>query len=251
MYSNKVILAVLTTFLAINSNSSAASDWSFEIEPYVLASSIEGDAGIGRVNGIPVDVGFDDILENLDVGAMLHFEAHHNNGWGLALDYGFMNLGADTTGPIGGIIDVEVHQGVFEALVVKRSQTPGRTLDYTFGIRWWDNDIDLLVDNALLPGSTSASIEEDWIDFVIGFRLKQRVNDSWYFIAQADVGGLGADFTSSVATGFQYKMSDDWFLDLRYKATRVDYQDGTTGQSNFFVYDTVTHGPIVGFNYRF
>ena len=37
----------------------AGSEWRFSIEPYILATSIEGDASIGRASNRPVDVGFD------------------------------------------------------------------------------------------------------------------------------------------------------------------------------------------------
>ena len=113
---------------------SYAAGWTYEIEPYGLFSSIEGDASVGRITGAPVDVGFDDILKNLDLGAMLHFEAHNENGWGLALDYGFMSLGADITGPRGGVADVGVRQGVFEALLVRRKELAGGQLDTVFWI---------------------------------------------------------------------------------------------------------------------
>ena len=62
--------------------------WSFEFEPYLMASSIEGDAGIGRVQEADVNVGFGDILETLEIGAMATFRGQHENGWGFSLDCG-------------------------------------------------------------------------------------------------------------------------------------------------------------------
>ena len=59
---------------------SHAGEWSYEIEPYGLFANIEGDAGVGRATGAEVDVDFDTILENLELAAMLHFEAPHKNG---------------------------------------------------------------------------------------------------------------------------------------------------------------------------
>jgi hypothetical protein len=55
---------------------------------------LKGDASVGRATGAAVDVDFDQFLENLELAAMLHFEAHHKNGWGLFFAYGFMDLGA-------------------------------------------------------------------------------------------------------------------------------------------------------------
>lgn len=232
---------------------SMADGWTYQIEPYVLASSIDGDASIGRVTGVEVDVDMSDILEVLDLAAMAHFEAHHASGWGVALDYGFMDLGADISGPRGGVIDAGVRQGVLEALVVKRVAAGEGHIDYLAGVRWWDNDLDAIVDPVLLPGMARASVEEDWVDLVIGARWMNPINERWMFNLRGDLGGGGleANFTSTIAAGFHYQMTDSMDLDLQYKATWVDYENGTRGQPGYFGYDTVTHGPIIGVIFNF
>lgn len=250
--SNSYLL--FSSILLLFPTMSFAGDWSFEIEPYALISTIDGDASLGRINGAQVDVKFDDILENLDMAAMLHFEAHHKNGWGVALDYGFMDLGADITGPLGGVTDVGVRQGVLEALLVRRKKIENGHLDYLFGIRWWDNDLDLDVDSAILPGTRSTRIDEDWVDVVVGMRMQKNINSKWAWQMRGDLGGFGleSDFTAVAAAGARYKMTKNWELDLQYKATWVDYEnDKAKGQPGYFAYDTVTHGPLIGFNYKF
>jgi hypothetical protein len=230
-------------------------DWSYEIEPYVLFSSIEGDASIGRAVGADVDVNFDTILDNLDAGGMLHFEAHHNSGWGYVLDYGFMDLGSDVSGPRGGVVDASVRQGVFKALAVRRYQLSDSRLDYTVGVaRWWDNDIDVTVDLAVLPGTLDLEVEEDWVDLVLGVRWLNNLNQDWKFLLQGDLGGFGQEsgFTTSMQVGALYQLNDEWVLDLKYKATWVDYEnEESKGQPGYFAYDTVTHGPLVGIIYKF
>lgn len=230
-----------------------AQDWSYSFEPYVLASSIEGHASIGRATGVDVDVDMSDILEVLDIGFMGHFEAHHSNGWGVALDYGFMNLSADISGPRGGVVDAEIHQSVLEALLIRRNQSASGHLEYLIGIRWWDNDIDVDIDPAVLPGTASFDVEEDWVDLVLGVRWSNPVNDKWTFKLRGDVGGFGleSDFTSAVSAGFHYEMGETIDLDLQYKATWVDFETGSRGEPGFFEYDTVTHGPIIGVIFNF
>ncbi len=252
--THKRLLAVLTMgSLLLFSASSNADDWSFEFEPYILATTIEGDAGIGRVTGAEVNVDLSDILEVLDMAFMGHFEAHHSNGWGMALDYGFMDLSADISGPRGGILNAKVRQGVLEALLVRRVSSGNGHIDYLAGIRWWDNDIDVTVDPGVLPGTVSSSVDEDWVDLVIGARWTNPLNDKWRFNLRGDIGGLGleSDFTSALAVGFHYQMTQSMDLDLQYKATWVDFESGTPGQPGFFKYDTLTHGPLVGVIFNF
>ena len=254
MRFNNVFLLISIGTCFLLPTQSNAGNWTYEIEPYLLFTSIEGDASIGRATGAAVDVGFDDILENLELGGMLHFEAHHDSGWGISLDYGFMDLGADISGSLGGVVDVSVRQGVFEALAVRRHKLSDGHLDYLFGIRWWDNDLDVTINPTILPGTVETSIVEDWIDLVIGVRWLSTIDENWKWLLRGDIGGFGleSDFTSSLAAGALYQMSDNWVLDLQYKATWVDYEnDKTPGQPGYFAYDTVTHGPLVGFIYKY
>ncbi len=237
----------IAAFLYFSATSHAQS-WSFQFEPYLLATSIEGDTGVGRAVGVPVDIDLSAILEVLDIAFMGHFEAHHDGGWGVALDYGFMDLSEDITGSRGGVLDARVRQGVFEALLVRRITSGDGYIDYLAGVRWWDNDVDATINPAALPGTATFVIEEDWVDVIIGVRWTNPLNDKWTVNLRGDVGGLGleSDFTSSVIAGFHYRLSESMKLDLQYKATWVDFETGTQGQPGFFKYDTVTHGPLVG-----
>ena len=235
------------------STGAKAEDWSYQFEPYMLLSSIEGDSSIGRVSGAAVDVNFGDILEVLDVGAMAHFEAQHSSGWGLSLDYGFMDLRQDTAGPRDGVADARVRQGVLEALLTRRHEKGAGYVDYFAGIRWWDNDIETSIDPAVFPGSIRVDVKEDWIDLVFGARMMRPVSDNWKFYLHGDIGGFGveSDFTSQLALGFRYIISDLMDLNLHYRAVWVDYESGTRGQPGSYAYDTVTHGPLIGLTFKF
>lgn len=230
-----------------------ASEWTQEIEVYILASSIEGDAGIGRAEVGDVDVDFSDILEVLKIAGMVHYEIYQESGWGLILDYGFMDLRDDISGPRDGVADFKVRQAVFQADVMYRVPLADGTLDYLGGIRWWDNDLEAQLDPSLLPGSLSADSKEDWVDIFVGARWSQSINNEWSYVLRGDVGGFGleADFTASISGGFKYMLTETLVLDMQYKATWVDYEDGAEGEPGYFSYNTVTHGPIVGLIYKF
>lgn len=246
------ILAVL--LVSSLSFSVLADDWTFELEPYLMATKIVGDASIGRASGAEVDVDFETIFDNLDMAGMLHFEAHHKSGWGLAVDYAFMDLSAKQVNNRDGFLKVGLRQGVLETLGLYRVSYGKSTVDYFAGVRWWNNDLELVLDPAITNGSTDIKIQEDWFDVVAGVRWKKPVNKNWHFVARADVGGFGlsADFTSTVEAGVTYRISKLMSLDMKYKASWVDYEnDGAVGEVGHFVYDTITHGPILGLNFSF
>jgi hypothetical protein len=251
--TNKIILSALAAgALALAANpANAGKKWSYEIEPYLIGVNIDGDAGIGRVTGADVNVDTSDILDALDLAGMVHFEAHRENGWGFALDYAFMDLSDDLTGPRGGVLDAEVFEGVFEAFAVKRAGSGDRQLDYIGGLRWWDIDVDAEFDPVILPGTASRSVEEDWVDAFIGVRWRNPISEKWLLSLRGDVGAGSADFTWQLITGFRYRIGKSKALDLGYRALGVDYETGTPGEPGYFMYDTITHGPIIGFLFRF
>lgn len=250
--TSKILLSALAAgTLALAANPANADAWSFQIEPYLLGVTIDGDAGIGRVTGVDVDVDTSDVLDNLDLGGMVHFEARHESGWGVAVDYAFMDLSDDITGPRGGVLGAELRQGVFEALLMKGAGSGDEQLDYFAGLRWWDNDVDATIDPVILPGTVAASVEEDWVDLVIGARWRNPISENWLFSLRGDVGAGAADFTWKVVGGFRYTIGDSTALDLGYTALGVDYEDGTPGEPGYFMYDTITHGPVIGFMFAF
>jgi hypothetical protein len=217
-----------------------------------MGSSIEGDAGIGRVQDAAVSVDFGDILETLEIGAMAAFRGQREDGWGFSLDYGFMDLRSDISGPRGGVADARVRQGVLEALVTRQAESSDG-LEFFAGIRWWDNDIDVIIDPALLPRTPSLSVKEDWVDVVVGAQWNMELSEQWDFFLRGDIGGLGmeSDWTGSAVIGFRYTISDLLDLNLKYKGLWVDFEDGDPGLPGYFSYDTVTHGPIAGLVFKF
>ena len=89
------VLAGIFLLLVFPLAAEDGGDWEFEIEPYGMMANIEGDGAMGKIGDFPINVDFGQILETLDATLMLHFETHHSSGWGLWLDYGFMDLVQD------------------------------------------------------------------------------------------------------------------------------------------------------------
>jgi hypothetical protein len=109
---------------------------------------------------------------------------------GILVDYGFMKLGADISGPKGGVINAQVRQGVLETFIAKQFTLQQKQLEFYTGIRWWDNDIDVIIDPAIRPGSINLSVKEGWVDPVIGAQLGVPFAESFNLVLRGDVGGF-------------------------------------------------------------
>jgi len=252
-----VFLVCLVGIMFTGGISSAADegekDWNFNVELYGMMANIEGDSGLGYIEELPIDVDFGTILENLQASLMVHFEMRHRSGWGFWLDYGFMDLEQDSTGPAEVVVtDLEVKQGVLEAMALYRRPAGRGSLDYFGGIRWWNNEFSLSVS---APGYETRRKDrsEGWVDPVLGLRWIQPLGRNWDFQLSGDLAGFGisSDLSGSAYVGVVWTLGSLVQLDFRYKALWVDYETGQEGSRGYFKYDTVTHGPIIGLNFRF
>lgn len=248
-----LVSIILSLMMSLTAQAADSDDWDYMVEAYLIASSIEGDAGVGRVASAEIDIDFFDILEALKFGAMGHGEAFYKDTWGLIFDYGFMRLGDDQLLRFGGSLEAELRQGVMEIFLARRFVLEKGHVDLFAGMRWWDNDIDVDVNTVILPGSASINIDQNWVDPVIGVRWFNPLSDKWTLLLRGDVGGFGAssDSTWKISGGAQYKINENWTLDMQYSALWVDFEDGTPGTPGSFGYDTVTHGPLLGIIYNF
>ena len=220
------------------------SSWEFEFSPYLAMSSISGDSAVILEQSNAVELGFDDILDALEFGVAGHFEAHHSSGWGLWIDYNYVSLGG--TGD-AGILTLDVKQSVFEGYGMYRQTLENSTIDYMAGIRRWNLKMD-----ATLAGRPNLNdTDNDWIDFVAGARWTTNLSENWKFYVRGDIGAGDSDFTATAAAGVRYVINEWLDFDLQYKALWVDYETGTPDTIDYFSYDTLTQGPIIGLNFKF
>ena len=221
-----------------------ASAWNFELSPYLAMSNISGTSAIGLSGESELDLDFGQIADALEFGAAAHFEAIHNSGWGLWLDYNYVSLGGSQSTPLGNSLSVDIKQSIFEGLGMYRQNLSNGTMDYMAGVRSWRMKIttDFL---------TQRKIDENWVDFIVGARWTQNISENWKFMLRGDIGAGDSDFTATAAAGFRYNINEYLDLDIQYKALWVDYETGTPNRVGHFKYDTTTYGPIVGINFKF
>ena len=224
------------------------SSWAFEFSPYLAMSSISGDSAVISENLSAVELGFDDILDALEFGVAGHFEALHTSGWGALIDYNYASLGG--SGAIPGYpntLTVDVKQGVFEAQGIYRQNLENGSIDYMAGIRRWNLKIDAVISG--LPNLRDT--HNIWVDGIVGARWIHNLSEKWKFYVSADVGAGGSDFTASAVGGVRYTFNEWLDLDVQYKGLWVDYETGTVNTLDYFKYDTVTYGPMLGLNFKF
>ena len=248
-YYTKLLFMI---FLISSAPFANADEWEFVIAPYGQVPAISGDASLGRIEDAEVDVSMSDLLDKLRLGAMLQVEAHHKSGLGFSLNYAFMKLDSAFSGPKDFTsFDGDLFQGIMEGYLSYRVNFDISSLDFYSGARWWNMDIDVSAENAL--GAVSFDRDLNWVDPVVGLRFISKLSDSWRLLLQGDIGGfdVSSDSSYNAMGGVLWEACETFSVAALYRALWVDYSEGTPGEANRFVYDTVTHGPIVGLVFKF
>jgi hypothetical protein len=220
--------------------------WQVTFAPYMLGAGMNGTTAVaGRE--LTVDMGFSDILENLQFGAMGLVVARKGN-WGVGGDAIWMALGANGTapGPLGITGSADMNQGAFSFYGLRRL---GPAADVFFGGR-----VNTLQGNLRFngPGQRSADGSKTWFDPLVALQLHTpAAGKRWHAQVYTEIGGfgVGSDFTWQVFPTFGVNLTEMVSLEFGYRWLDIDY---TTGEDDtLFKYDVLAQGPIFGVGFRF
>ena len=134
------------------------------------------------------------------------------------------------------------------------------------GLRYWYVGVDLQLDAIGAASSQLLGLDEvgakavaqsgslQWIDPVIGWRVRQQLSPGEQFQLRADIGGFGAGskFSWEVYGGYSHDFEfNGWKLNgsIGYRAVSVDYSQTIKGQQNGL--NAILHGPVTGLSLRF
>ena len=262
--------------------------WRFRYALYGWAPSVGGSL-TARGQTANVNASFIQTLQKSDslLGYMGYFEADKGKV-GVYLDTVWAKLGFDSStttqrNPIAGLqvstsrnttatysFAIIEAGGLYEFARWPGSPGSFTALDGLVGFRYWNSRVDLnfdfdgTVDFTRLGNALGRNVEFsrsfalarsgnlDWIDPVVGLRLRHQFTPSQEIMVRGDVGGFGFQSTFewqavgvySYAwqfTGYQLAAL------VGYRALGVNYSN--PGNSNGI--DLVLHGPIIGFSVRF
>lgn len=257
LFGISILVAVASYPHWVGAETADDDEWDIWVAPYLWAISMTGDASIGNQEA-DVDVGFSDILKDLDFGLMGYFDARKEK-LGFFFNPLMARLKSDSS-THGLDIDVTTDQAVISAGAYYRvletrfgggNGIPARRfiLEPLIGVRWTylRNEIDV-------NQRQQIDKSESWMDPVVGARMLADLTQRWDLLLAADVGGPGggSDFTwnTTALLGYRFKMgARDAAFRFGYRALYLDYDTGSGRRS--FEWDVTQHGPIAGLAIRF
>ncbi len=222
------------------SSGTSSDEWQFTVAPYLILPWMDGKTAV-RGHEVEVDVGPSQIFDNIQFGAMGYFEAR-KGAWAVGVDAIYMALGTDVDQPDA---NVDFNQGAYTFAGMR--QLNGK-VDLLFGARW-----NVLQGDLGFKGPLQVHFKEtkQFVDPLVGLKLRQPLGGRWHFTMQADIGGFGAgsDFAWHVFPVIGREVGKRSTFVFGYRVLSMDYQTGSMDQ--LFKYDIVTQGPVFGMAFRF
>jgi hypothetical protein len=236
--------------IAFAEETSQNDEWTFAAAPYMWFVSLDGDVTV-KGQKSDVDMDFSDIWDEMNIGAMIAFEAS-NSRWGVLSDVFYANLGNDST--VDGIkiepsFDIYVTSlgGFYRFGTWNLGEDSAATVSVDGIASGRYTYLDLELD---FKGIGKASGHHDWLDPVVGARALFDFSEHWTLGLEGSIGGfgVGSDFTWHAAgrVGYRFDLFSEKDANLigGYRALSWDYSDGSG--LNKFEWDVTLHGPILG-----
>lgn len=219
--------------------------WQYGAGIYVWGSGLEGETA----QGIPIDMSFSDILDNLDMTFMGTFLAQKDK-WTFGADVIYMKLGDKPNTPLPGpgsatLTNVQVKALIVTPIVAyKVMESETLDLNIVAGARYFKMEPYTQITTSLPIPPISISESGSVTDGIIGIRGEYDINEKWYMPFQFDIGGGDSDSTWHAFAAFGYKY-ENFDLIAGYRHMEWELDKGAP------LKDISMSGPIVGAMFKF
>jgi hypothetical protein len=156
--------------------------------------------------------------------------------------------------------------GLYELKRWAPSQGSFTALDALLGFRYWNNSVTANIGATLTADlynmgfersfglATARSGTLDWIDPIVGLRLRHQFAPGQNAFVRGDVGGfgLGSVFAWQAVAAYTYSWQSQGYAlgaTLGYRALSTSYTTGSGLDTRGI--DLILHGPLIGFSVRF
>jgi len=218
--------------------------WQLQVTPYLWASSLVGQLGIGNQTA-DVDASFSNILDHLHFAAMGLVDARRNRVVALT-DIFYTDLRGQQATPGPLFSSVNPQQKLFILTPeggYRVFGTANTSVDVVGGIRFWHLSSELQFQPGVLPG-IDLQASRSWVDGIAGLRAWHALPNNWWVNGYADLGAGGSTRTYQLAGTVGVDLHRHFAVVGGYRYLSVNYDQDV-------LLDTTFKGPLVGFTVKF
>jgi len=265
----------------------SSGQWTVSFTPYGWLPFLNGDQTV-RGRTVSLDVNPIEVFEHLEHMPWMSYAEVRKGPLAFYNDIFYAKLGVSASGSrflgaatLDASLGVDFQQAVIEVGgayqiakwvsgsggSIKDPYGPVRytAIDVLAGARYWHQDmaINLAATGTLDPAGLEISGTRaiaragavDWVDPLVGFRVRHQLAPGQELVFRADVGGfdVGSKFSWNLLGAYSWDIAVrngvTYSGILGYRALSVDYEKGSG--ANRYVYDILQHGPIMGITAKF
>ena len=215
-------------------------NWHLIVSPYLWFPGVHGTLGL-RERTVSIHASPGDLLSNFRIGLMGTADLRHKRLL-LTVDVIWIRLGDDKALPFPGLgessVDVRASQFVLTPKIGYRVvDRDALKVDALTGFRYWHVGQNLQFN----PSGTEFSGSLNWVDPLIGGRIRAALSPKVSVTIAGDVGGWGAgsEMDYQVAGLLGYRIKPSWTLQAGYRYLYVNYRSS-------IIFDAATSGVMFG-----
>jgi len=246
----KLYLAIILVCITCNINSQSklskenSEKWEWNLAPYVWAVGMKGDLTVKNLE-VPLNLKFGDVVENVNIGVMLHAEAKKNR-WSIMTDIFYAKINQNEF-PEQVLMDLNTEITITQKMIelggaYTFTELNTFKMDFLLGARYFSLNTEIDADNL-----SAIVIEENFIDPFVGVRFINHWN-KFSLGGRIDVGGfgVGSEVSYKYNVGAGYQFTELFKLDIGYQVYNPRYENNNQD----LIYDLASQGFILGGNFR-
>lgn len=222
-----------------------ADRWAYDAAIYLWAADIESTTRRGN----SIDIGFDEVFDNLNLGFMGSLQASKDR-WFVGADLIFVDVSAGKAGTLGSTgvalnADVDMTTWVLNLQGGRNLvQAERGILGVVLGARFLDSTSQLTLRVGSLPLTPGAKQKVSAWDLTVGLRGHLNLTDHWFIPYHADVGAGQSELTWQGMGGIGYRFN--WGrLVFAYRHTAWTFRSDEDWK------DLTLSGPMLGAVFSF
>ena len=247
----KLMIVMLSVLIVMGSITIASAEWNYGIGTGLFRLNVQGDIGMDTIAGpLLADIDLDpkDISDYAKTAA--GFGGYATNGtYMIQYAFQYLELEADESATLPGGIPVSLDIGFItssgEIVVgypVHRSESV--RINALGGLRHTKHELSQKI--TIGPSSVSSDNNNSWTDVVVGATFAVPLAEKWSWDSRLDAGFGGSEGTYTANTGATWRFKKSWSTTFFGKYSAVEFENGSKGDPDWYLYDAAEYG--VGFN---
>jgi hypothetical protein len=239
---------VITLFVLglMSFTSNAQAEWNFGIGTGPQFLAVKGDVGMNTVVApiqLDIDFSFSDIANATD--SVFGFGGYATNKkWMIQYKLGKLKLEDDAERGFGNGVTIsakakfDVTEGELTVGYPVFSNSSLMIRGYG-GLRYLRHEFDLVITGTGFNTTVqrNKSIDESWTDILLGISADVPFAQKWNWNVKADAGFGGSNGTYLASTGITWRFYGGWSATAAASYKAVDYENGSRGTTDWYMYD--------------